>query len=207
MQKNDKDCHAVTQVCARNDKLWLATHACAASNDKLGGNDRGCVYDYMDSPVGKLTIVASPKGLHAVLWENDLQSLRYSAVIASLKHSKDNPIIIETKKQLNEYFEGKRKKFDLPIKPEGTDFQIQAWEQLSKIPYAETISYKIQAERIGDKNKARAVGMANGKNPISIIIPCHRVVGSNGDLVGFAGGLDKKDYLLKLEKTFLEASI
>jgi len=185
---NRADCHAD----ARNDKprgLRFIT------------ND--AVYDYMDSPVGKLTIIASHEGLHAVLWDNDLQDLRYSTVIANLKQSKSNPVIIETKKQLNEYFQGKRKIFDLPIKPNGTDFQIQAWEQLSKIPYATTISYKTQAERVGDKNKARAVGMANGKNPISIIIPCHRVVGSNGDLVGFAGGLDKKDYLLKLEKMYL----
>jgi methylated-DNA-[protein]-cysteine S-methyltransferase len=199
MQKNlrDIDCPALTRVCiARNDKVrgirFITTDA---------------TYDDVESPVGKLTIIASDEGLHAILWDNDLQDLKYSTVIANLKRSKDNPIIIETKKQLNEYFQGKRKKFDLPIKLGGTDFQIQAWEQLLQIPYAETISYKTQAERIGDKNKARAVGMANGKNPISIIIPCHRVVGSNGALVGFGGGLDKKDYLLKLEKTFLKASI
>ncbi|MBP9742765.1 MAG: methylated-DNA--[protein]-cysteine S-methyltransferase, partial [Burkholderiales bacterium] len=153
---------------------------------------------------GKLTIIASSKGLCAVLWENDLQDLRYSAIIRSIKQSKDNHIIIKTKTQLNEYFQGIRKVFDLPLVLEGTDFQIQAWRQLLQIPYATTISYKTQAERIGDKNKARAVGMANGRNPISIIIPCHRVIGSNGTLVGFAGGIDKKNYLLKLEKTNLE---
>ena len=89
----------------------------------------------------------------------------------------------------------------MPLSPQGTPFQIQAWQQLSAIPYAETISYGEQAKRLGDKNKSRAVGMANGCNPISIIIPCHRVIGSNGKLVGFAGGLDKKSYLLNLEKT------
>ena len=82
---------------------------------------------------------------------------------------------------------------------QGTDFQIQVWNELLKIPYAQTISYAEQAEKIGDKNKARAVGMANGQNPIPIIIPCHRVIGSNGHLIGFGGGLDKKAYLLKLE--------
>lgn len=160
-------------------------------------------YDEMDSPVGKLTIIVSPKGLYAVLWDNDLQDLRYSAIISNIKRSTDNHIIIKTKTQLNEYFQGARKIFDLPLVLDGTDFQIQAWHQLLQIPYATTISYKMQAERMGDKNKARAVGMANGCNPISIIIPCHRVIGSNGNLVGFAGGLDKKNYLLKLEKTNL----
>ncbi|EKD72741.1 MAG: hypothetical protein ACD_45C00599G0001, partial [uncultured bacterium] len=97
--------------------------------------------------------------------------------------------------------QGKRKMFDLPLVIDGTDFQIQAWKQLLKIPYSSTITYGEQAEKMGDKKKARAVGMANKLNPISIIIPCHRVIGNNGQLIGFAGGLEKKAYLLKLEKT------
>ena len=160
-------------------------------------------YDEMDSPVGRLTIIASSKGLHALLWDNYCRDLKYATIVSGLKMLKNNQIIIKTKQQLNEYFQGTRKVFDLPLAPDGTDFQLQAWQQLLQIPYATTISYKTQAERIGDKNKARAVGMANGRNPISIIIPCHRVVGSNGKLVGFGGGLDKKDYLLKLEKSML----
>lgn len=111
-----------------------------------------------------------------------------------------NKLSQKTKKQLNEYFQGKRKIFDLPLVYNGTEFQIQTWKQLIKIPYAKTISYAEQAERIGNKNKARAVGLANGLNPISIIIPCHRVIGSNGHLVGFGGGLEKKSFLLKLEQ-------
>jgi len=104
------------------------------------------------------------------------------------------------KKQLTEYFAGERKIFDLPLVLNGTAFQILAWKQLMKIPYAQTISYAEQAEKIGDRKKARVVGMANGLNPIPIIIPCHRVIGSNGQLTGFAGGMDKKTYLLNFEK-------
>lgn len=157
-------------------------------------------YDEMDSPVGNLTIISSAEGLHAILWDGDLKKPKYKEIIKGLKKSKNEKISVETKKQLAEYFQGKRKIFNLPLVLNGTDFQIQAWKQLLKIPYSKTISYAEQAEKIGDKNKARAVGMANGRNPISIIIPCHRVIGSNGHLVGFAGGLDKKTYLLNLEK-------
>lgn len=159
-------------------------------------------YDEMDSPVGKLTIIASPKGLHAILWDNDREDLECKQMLNNFKKLKNEKTILQTKKQLNEYFQGKREKFDLPLRPNGTDFQIQSWKQLTKIPYATTISYKKQAERIGNKNKARAVGMANGFNPISIVIPCHRVIGSNGQLVGFGGGIDKKAYLLQLEKNY-----
>ena len=157
-------------------------------------------YDEMNSPIGKLTIVTSLKGLHAVLWDGDRKNPECEKIIKTLRQSKDEPTIIRTKKQLTEYFQGKRKIFDLPLVINGTDFQIQVWRQLLKIPYATTVSYAEQAEKIGDKNKARAVGTANGSNPISIIIPCHRVIGNNGNLVGFGGGLDKKAYLLKLEK-------
>lgn len=158
-------------------------------------------YDRMNSPVGELLIIASLKGLHAVVWDIISDHPIAAEAIRLLKQVKNSNIITETKKQLTEYFAGKRKIFDLPLSPQGTAFQIQAWQQLSAIPYAETISYGEQAKRLGDKNKSRAVGMANGCNPISIIIPCHRVIGSNGKLVGFAGGLDKKSYLLNLEKT------
>lgn len=103
-------------------------------------------------------------------------------------------------KQLSEYFDGKRKKFDLPLHVEGSEFQKQVWNALRKIPYGETRSYKDIAEYIGNPKAVRAVGMANNKNPIVIILPCHRVIGSNGKLVGYAGGLDKKTWLLDLER-------
>jgi len=157
-------------------------------------------YDEMESPVGKLTIIASSQGLHAILWDNDCNHPDYQKITATLNKCSNEKNILETKKQLTEYFQGQRKKFDLPLILNGTDFQIQAWQQLLNIPYATTVSYAEQAEKIGNKNKARAVGMANGLNPISIIIPCHRVIGSNSHLVGFAGGIEKKAYLLALEK-------
>jgi methylated-DNA-[protein]-cysteine S-methyltransferase len=158
-------------------------------------------YGEMDSPVGKLTIVTSLKGLQAILWDIDRKSPKCEKIMNGLNKSEDEKVIVQTKKQLIEYFQGKRKVFDLPLVINGTDFQIQAWNQLLKIPYGTTISYGEQAKEIGNKNKARAVGMANSLNPISIVIPCHRVVGSNGHLVGFGGGLDKKAYLLQLEQT------
>ena len=156
-------------------------------------------YGEMKSPAGPLTIITSPQGLHAVLWDIDREALTATVLTHSLKKSKDEKILLQTKKQLSEYFEGKRKTFDLPLILNGTTFQLQAWQQLSKIPYATTISYAKQAERIGDKKKARAIGSANGMNPISIVIPCHRVIGSNGKLVGFGGGIERKALLLQLE--------
>ena len=98
-----------------------------------------------------------------------------------------------------EYFSKKRTSFDLPLDPEGTEFQKKTWEILSKIPYGQTISYSEQAKLIGDVKKTRAVGMANSKNPLAIAIPCHRVIGKNGTLTGYAGGINKKKFLLNLE--------
>lgn len=157
------------------------------------------VFDEMDSPVGVLTLVASPKGLHAVLWDIERDDVQYREITQRFPQKSDDNIIVVTKKQLTEYFLGKRKQFDLPLVMNGTDFQMQAWKQLLKIPYANTISYGEQAEKMGDKKKARAVGAANGCNPISIIVPCHRVIGSTGKLVGFGGGVDKKAFLLQME--------
>ena len=105
-------------------------------------------------------------------------------------------------KELKEYFEGKRKRFDLPIKLEGTEFQVKVWKALIEIPYGETISYGELAKRIGNFKAARAVGGANNKNPIMIVVPCHRVIGANGSLVGYAGGIEVKKRLLELEKKY-----
>ena len=106
-------------------------------------------------------------------------------------------------RQLNEYFEGRRKKFDLALQPHGTDFQRSAWESLLRIPYGETRSYLQQAESIRNPRAIRAIGQANSRNPIPIIIPCHRVIGKNGSLTGYAGGLDRKTLLLALEHSFM----
>lgn len=114
---------------------------------------------------------------------------------------KETELIKETYKQIKEYLEGKRKIFDIPIKMKGTEFQKKVWKELTKIPYGETRSYKQIAEGIGKPKASRAVGMANHNNPIAIIVPCHRVIGTNNKLVGYAGGLDIKEKLLKIEKS------
>ena len=114
---------------------------------------------------------------------------------------KETPVINEAFRQLSEYFSGKRKEFHLPLLLKGTDFQKQVWNALLKIPFGETRSYKQIAEAIGNPKAIRAVGRANNKNPLLIVVPCHRVIGANGKLVGYAVGLDKKEFLLKLEKS------
>lgn len=158
-------------------------------------------YDIMDSPVGSLLIITSKEGLHAILWDHSINDPAYKKPLNMLQRSSTDKFIVKVKTQLEQYFQGKRKEFDLSLVFKGTDFQMQAWRELQKIPYGKTISYGEQAEKIGDKKKARAVGMANGRNPISIIIPCHRVIGSNGTLTGFGGGMDRKEFLLKLEQS------
>ncbi|WP_180183321.1 methylated-DNA--[protein]-cysteine S-methyltransferase [Acinetobacter sp. YH01020] len=154
-------------------------------------------YQFLDSPVGQLKLVAHETALVAVLWENENPNrVRLAALVEDLQH----PILLKTAQQLNEYFAGKRQQFDLPLDFEGTAFQQQVWQALLTIPFGETRSYKQIAEQIGNVKAVRAVGAVNGKNPISIIAPCHRVVGANGKLVGFAGGLENKEILLKIEK-------
>ena len=151
----------------------------------------------MNSPVGLLKLVANDSALVAVLWENENpKRVRLAELIEDQQH----PILLKTQKQLNEYFSGQRQIFDLPLDFEGTEFQQKVWQALLSIPFGETRSYKDIAEQIGNVKAVRAVGAANGKNPISIIAPCHRVVGANGKLVGFAGGLENKDILLNIEK-------
>ena len=154
-------------------------------------------YQYLDSPVGQLQLVANETALVAVLWENEKPDrVRLASLVEDHKH----PILLKTAKQLNEYFAGKRQIFDLPLDFSGTEFQQKVWQALLTIPFGETRSYKQIAEQIGNVKAVRAVGAANGKNPISIIAPCHRVIGTNDKLVGFAGGLENKDILLKIEK-------
>ncbi|MCU4437199.1 methylated-DNA--[protein]-cysteine S-methyltransferase [Acinetobacter bereziniae] len=151
----------------------------------------------MNSPVGTLKLVAHDQALVAVLWENENPK---RVRLAQLIENKNHPVLLETQQQLNEYFQGHRTQFDLALDFAGTEFQQKVWQALLTIPFGETRSYKQIAEQIGNVKAVRAVGAANGKNPISIIAPCHRVVGANGKLVGFAGGLENKDILLKIEK-------
>ena len=155
------------------------------------------VYMYMDSPVGALKLVAHDHALVAVMWDNeDHKRVRLAELIENIQH----PLLLKVKQQLEQYFAGQRQQFDLPLDFQGTDFQQQVWRALLTIPYGETRSYKDIALQIGNEKAVRAVGAANGRNPISIIAPCHRVIGSGGALVGFAGGLDKKQILLSLEQ-------
>jgi methylated-DNA-[protein]-cysteine S-methyltransferase len=153
-------------------------------------------YEYLKSPVGTLKLVASDRGLTAILWENDNPQ---RVKLGPLFETKEHPMLRETAKQLNEYFAGRRRIFSLPFDRRGTPFQNAVWEALSTIPFGETRSYAQIARQVGSPQAVRAVGAANGRNPISIIVPCHRVVGSNGKLTGFAGGLETKARLLEME--------
>jgi methylated-DNA-[protein]-cysteine S-methyltransferase len=147
----------------------------------------------MESPVGELFIAGRDGKITDVLFE------RPEKGFPGPQWKKSDKPFSEIKRQLNEYFMGKRKKFDLKLAPEGNKFQLDAWRQLQKIPYGETISYGEQAKGIGNPNASRAVGAANGKNPIAIVVPCHRVIGATKKLTGFGGGLGKKKTLLNLE--------
>lgn len=161
-------------------------------------------FEYKDisSPVGILRLVASDRGLAAVMF---LQGKDKPSWVDNMQEVPDNSLLKRAEKQLAEYFAGKRRVFDLPLRPQGTVFQMKVWKELQKIPYAETISYGEQARRLGDPKKSRAVGMANGRNPLAIIVPCHRVIGTDGSLTGFGGGLKTKRYLLDLEQKTLKS--
>jgi methylated-DNA-[protein]-cysteine S-methyltransferase len=151
----------------------------------------------MKSPVGDLKLVASEKGLAAILWPNDDPK---RVRLAPLTEDRRHPVLKETERQLGEYFKGRRKTFDLPLDFAGTVFQKRVWKALLKIPYGQTRSYGELAKQLGNAKAMRAVGAANGRNPISIVAPCHRVIGASGKLTGFAGGLQAKAFLLQLER-------
>ena len=151
---------------------------------------------YVDFKLGKIGIVEENGKIVkiVIINKNDENNKNVDDFI-----EKDTKLLVKAKNELEEYFEGKRKEFDLPLNQEGTEFQKKVWNALSKIPYGEKRTYKEIAKMIGNEKASRAVGMANNKNNIPIIIPCHRVIGSNGKLVGYALGLDMKQYLLDLE--------
>ena len=156
------------------------------------------------SPIGTLLLGSYKQSLCLCLWEESasfekrLQKIQSLSGASFVHHS--SPIIEETKRQLDEYFNKKRSNFHLPIHLWGTSFQQATWNELIKIPYGTTISYKTLAQKVGNEQAVRAVANANNKNFISIIVPCHRVIGSKGELVGYAGGLNKKAFLLQLEQ-------
>lgn len=149
----------------------------------------------MESPVGPLLLVADTSGLRRIDFVNGRNAL------ASDPHGRENAECLdETIRQLRAYFAGELENFNLNIAPQGTPFQLSVWHRLCEIPYGETISYGELARRIGNPNASRAVGLANGSNPIPIVVPCHRVIGSNGKLTGYGGGLPIKEKLLALER-------
>ena len=153
------------------------------------------LYQYqMPSPLGPLYLVATTEALTGVYWRPQTAALLEDLDL------QEASILRAAQTQLAEYFLGKRKLFDLPLSPRGTDFQMRVWSELAKIPYGETATYKDIAIRIQNEKGVRAVGLANGRNPISIFIPCHRVIGSSGKLTGYAGGLENKTFLIGLEK-------
>jgi len=159
-------------------------------------------YKIMESPINELKLVASSKGVAGILWKNDKmgRTPHLDSAIEDNKHS----LLLETERQLKEYFSRARQVFNLPLDFSGNAFNQKVWAALLTIPYGETRSYGEIAKQIGAPKAARAVGAANGKNPIAIIAPCHRVIGSNGRLTGFAGGLEAKAHLLALEKNTIK---
>ncbi|MEC7754393.1 MULTISPECIES: methylated-DNA--[protein]-cysteine S-methyltransferase [Roseivirga] len=147
---------------------------------------------FLETPIGKLKIVGDETAIKLVSFTDEAERSTDGKV----------PNIVRTCKfQLKEYFEGKRKTFDVPLAPEGTDFQKEVWDNLLSVPFGSTSTYAKQAIKMGDLKKIRAVGSANGKNPIAIIIPCHRIIGTDGSLTGYAGGLHRKEWLLKHENS------
>jgi len=158
----------------------------------------GLVYKTVRSPVGKLKLVAIDKGLVAILWENEKSG---RVPLSELQKNDRHPILLKTEQQLNEYFAGQRQQFSIALDMRGTRFQKNVWDALLAIPFGETRSYGQLAKQLGNPKASRAVGAANGRNPLSIIVPCHRVIGSSGKLTGFAGGLEVKAHLLSLEKS------
>ena len=152
-------------------------------------------YDEISSPLGSLLIAASDKGLYGIYFEEH----RHFKGKDGWQHKPQHPHLQQTTRQLQEFFAGTRHAFDIPLDLAGTPFQQAVWQQLLAIPYGTTISYGEHAQRVGRPNAARAVGAAIGRNPVSIIVPCHRVVGSNGDHTGYAGGLARKRTLLNFE--------
>lgn len=159
--------------------------------------EASAVYKAIDSPVGSLVLLASELGLHAVNWAEE-STVR----MEGFRPDPDYPLLTETQKQLDQYFAGQRKLFELPLAPRGTPFQLQIWKLMLDIPFGQTATYGELAALAGDANASRAVGLANNRNPIAIIIPCHRVIGRSGALTGFGGGLLNKSILLDLESQF-----
>jgi methylated-DNA-[protein]-cysteine S-methyltransferase len=154
------------------------------------------IYRYVDSPIGRLLLTSDGESLTGLYMGTPSKSPQLDGGWAEKPNAGPLPAVA---RQLEEYFAGKRKVFDLPLKMQGTEFQKRVWRQLTKIPFGETWSYGQLAKRLDNPNGSRAVGLANGRNPIAVIVPCHRVIGADGSLTGFGGGIPRKQWLLSHE--------
>jgi methylated-DNA-[protein]-cysteine S-methyltransferase len=163
-------------------------------SDSMNATQKTVWYDYLSTPIGKLLLAVDDKGLREVWFETGKHKKQLDP-----SWKRDSKKVAFAATQLNEYFAGERQHFDLPLHLIGTPFQVSVWNALAKIPYGTTISYGEMARRIGQPQAVRAVGAANGRNPIPIILPCHRVIGADGSLTGFGGGLPTKRFLLAME--------
>jgi len=164
------------------------------ADGKVGKSSVSCVT--VKSPIGDLLLVADDSALIGLYFSG---RKHIPAASKDWTLNAQHPLLRDAAKQLGEYFAGKRKEFTLPLRFAGTEFQQEVWQEIARIPFGKTVTYTDLAERVGAPQAVRAAGTATGRNPISIIVPCHRVVGKNGDLCGFAGGLEKKIHLLGLE--------
>jgi methylated-DNA-[protein]-cysteine S-methyltransferase len=160
------------------------------------------IYTTMDSPIGELLLLGDGQALHGLYMQAGRKPIEVRPA-----WTRDDEAFADVRSQLEEYFAGERTRFDMPMHLDGTAFQRTVWHALTEIPYGQTISYGELARRIGRPDLARAVGTANGQNPIAVIVPCHRVIGANGKLVGYGGGLDNKRRLLELEAGLLTLTL
>lgn len=186
---------------ARNENTMTTQADQTERHERLVHDDSMLVAAKYDSPLGELRLVASESGLRAILWPADRPTDAGDEGRVKLGPNPEglSTILDQVIVQLDEYFAGTREVFTLPLDPVGTDFQLSVWFGLANIPYGQTTSYGRQAAALGNPKAIRAVASANGKNPISIVLPCHRIIGADGSLTGFAGGLDSKAWLLSHE--------
>lgn len=196
-----RDVHVATTDCGRVDPATPAqTAGASASHARTRGRHTPATvattwHSTFDSPAGPLLLGAHDAGVCLI----EFHESKHRAARDAGWHEGDHPLLQQLRVQLREYFAGTRRAFDLPLAPRGTPFQREVWHALATIPYGETISYAQLAARVGRPTAMRAVGAANGRNPLPIVLPCHRVIGANGALTGFGGGLPTKQYLLRLE--------
>jgi methylated-DNA-[protein]-cysteine S-methyltransferase len=162
------------------------------------GLDERIIHTVVETPIGPLTLVATTSALREVRFPNG-----HEVGPGDGADVPDDPVLAQAARELGEYFAGSRLRFDVSLDPQGSPFQLAAWRGLRAIPYGETVSYGEQARRLGHAGKARAIGAANGSNPLPVIVPCHRVIGSDGSLTGFGGGLERKAWLLHHERQVL----